>query len=1464
MPAKLNKKRRYVLGKILLWIAGIFVVLLLLLTLLLSLSPVQTFLARRVASYVDAHYGIDVDIGRIEWMPSGKTVLENLVVRDHHGDTLIAVRRLRSFILSYGDLKKNRVRLGNTSVESARLYITQYAGEKTDNLNRLVNIIDSLTAGPVSGNPFLLHIKRVELSDFGFRLRNLNIKNENLYSVEQLSGRIEPFVIRGKEVEAVLEDTRYRDLYGLEVKDMGLRFAYGPGRMLFSDLHWVTESSQINGDIRLHYTREQLRRFFDEVEWSGRLQTDLSGADMNLILRDSVFVPGARITLRSDSLEGVLNEWEWNDAHISTSSGIRFAGDMVVFNLMQPDSLGVQLLTDSLTIGYARLEKMMPDLVHGNIPAFVRNAGDIFARGDLVYFPGRLETHLRINSGAGRLQPDLFIHFNNENAYRGILKMDSLNLGRLFASKDLGMIRGRLQIDGQGFDKQTASARLKGQIQRLDYRRYAYRNLNVSGRLRQGKFDGRLDVNDPNFKMNFQGMVHFGVHENTFDFTASLDSADLYRTHWIKSDTLARLSGVTRMRFRGKTLDDARGTWHLENIDYVNSYNHYHLGFMDIHARDTSGRRRIDIRSDKAVNGYLEGKFKMKNLDDLTLYALGTLLPRFKPGKPLQDAIRFNLVLDGNLLELLDPQLEQVRRTRLKGKIDGAGKYVHVDAQTAMVQYGSTRISGARMILDNQNAIYNLYARSDSIRVGNYPVRGFRAIHLNINDTVFVKSKFYGGNATRDTFDLALYYLSDTANRWTMRLMPSYIRFNGRLWQTGGGKQANAVYYIPLRDSLFIDNIGFRSELSQININGFDTPAKRNITVDVHHFNLDNLQNLISPATWAGNANGQILFGKNKGISFYNGRFSVSGFRFNEVPLGLLNGDFRTLRNKVMFVNLYNRLEGAENIRASGFLDFDTDEMDLNLRSSRLPLQILSPFLKDIFDRIRGTASGHIQMTGAFDNPQYSGRLNLFGAGLRVMELNTDYQFDDNSTILIDKDRFVFNRTGFSDVKYQTRGLLDGQIGFYKFSDWTFDLHITGDRLLALDTPGSDEDLYYGTAFVKGSAGITGDLNKIKIDAQLQSREGTKIHIPLRDVETVGEDDFIRFYRADEYRKQTKNGNIRQKRYYEGLELNLDLDITRDAVIDIVLDQEFGSRLTAKGEGIMLLEITTAGKFNMWGTYQVVDGYYDFRYLGIIDKRFEVDAGSTLAWNGDPYHATLNIRAVYHIPAVDITPLLKDAVALQQKVPVDVVINLTGDLMKPRIDFQIELPQANGIIRSQAEYVLSDPDKRMLQVLSLLYSGNFISEDVLKLNSLTAAEGNLSERVLSVFNSLLQNEVFNVKLDYVPGQQNPQNNVKTDSQVGLTVQTKVNKRIYINGKVVMPVGRYTSSSVSGDIEAVLWLNPDGTYQLHVYNKRTPIEYAGQEEGYTQGIGLRFNTDFDTFRELAAKFGFRITTGEENQ
>src|SRR5690606_41243641 len=83
-----------------------------------------------------------------------------------------------------------------------------------------------------------------------------------------------------------------------------------------------------------------------------------------------------------------------------------------------------------------------------------------------------------------------------------------------------------------------------------------------------------------------------------------------------------------------------------------------------------------------------------------------------------------------------------------------------------------------------------------------------------------------------------------------------------------------------------------------------------------------------------------------------------------------------------------------------------------------------------------------------------------------------------------------------------------------------------------------------------------------------------------------------------------------------GLELDFDLDITQDAEIEIVIDKDSGSTIRGKGEGGLLIEINTNGKFRMFGDFVVFDGIYNFKYGGVIEKKFIVQEGS-LGWDGD-------------------------------------------------------------------------------------------------------------------------------------------------------------------------------------------------------------------------------------------------------
>jgi hypothetical protein len=48
------------------------------------------------------------------------------------------------------------------------------------------------------------------------------------------------------------------------------------------------------------------------------------------------------------------------------------------------------------------------------------------------------------------------------------------------------------------------------------------------------------------------------------------------------------------------------------------------------------------------------------------------------------------------------------------------------------------------------------------------------------------------------------------------------------------------------------------------------------------------------------------------------------------------------------------------------------------------------------------------------------------------------------------------------------------------------------------------------------------------------------------------------------------------------------------------------------------------------------------------------------------------------------------------------------------------------------------------------------------------------------------------------------------------------------------------------------VNEDGTLNLRLFNRENDINYIGQGIGYTQGVGVTYEVDFDTFKELVNK------------
>ena len=58
--------------------------------------------------------------------------------------------------------------------------------------------------------------------------------------------------------------------------------------------------------------------------------------------------------------------------------------------------------------------------------------------------------------------------------------------------------------------------------------------------------------------------------------------------------------------------------------------------------------------------------------------------------------------------------------------------------------------------------------------------------------------------------------------------------------------------------------------------------------------------------------------------------------------------------------------------------------------------------------------------------------------------------------------------------------------------------------------------------------------------------------------------------------------------------MEFNMDINDNAEIEIVIDKQTGSSIIGRGNGNMLAQINTKGKFQMFGDFIVLSGIYNF------------------------------------------------------------------------------------------------------------------------------------------------------------------------------------------------------------------------------------------------------------------------------
>ncbi|MDE6295259.1 MAG: translocation/assembly module TamB, partial [Muribaculaceae bacterium] len=319
--------------------------------------------------------------------------------------------------------------------------------------------------------------------------------------------------------------------------------------------------------------------------------------------------------------------------------------------------------------------------------------------------------------------------------------------------------------------------------------------------------------------------------------------------------------------------------------------------------------------------------------------------------------------------------------------------------------------------------------------------------------------------------------------------------------------------------------------------------------------------------------------------------------------------------------------------------------------------------------------------------------------------------------------------------------------------------------------------------------------------------------------------------------------------------------------LTLVMDPASGDKIEARGGGPLNISYSSVNdELRMLGKYTLDEGKYNFTLQDLILKDFIIKPGSSVAFNGDPMAAVLNIRAAYRVNT-SLTELdqsfATDRDLNRTNVPVDAMLLVTGDMTNPDIKFDIELPTLNEEVAQKVRSIISSEDMMNKQMIYLLALNRFYPTEYMG-NSATGGEW------ASVASSTLSSQIQNIlgqltdKLTVAPSLHSDKGDF-SDLEVDVALSSRLfNNRLLINGNLGYRDPSTSSTTFVGDFDIEYLLTSNGNLRLKAYNHFNDQNYYLKSALTTQGLGLIFRRDFDKLLPSRKRKQVRDTTNKSGK
>ena len=1443
----------------------------------------QSVLARMVTTYLSQELNADIKINEVTVTAFFNVLIKGVEINDLHQKNIFSAEQVEVNIDKF-NYKKRKLNVKQLKLKRANIDLIVYQNEEDMNFQFLINHFtpnDSIEpiADSIQHKKWDISISAIQLSKSKFSMINENKAvtevgmDYDRIVVDDIDLALAKLRFIGDTVLFEIKKLNAIEKSGFLIKEFSGEFAISDKILEAKNLKIETNQSQLDLDFKFSYNDfSAYDEFIDAVLIDAKLRNStINLADLGFFAPE-LFTMDDKIFINA-SFKGTVEDFTADQLRFKFGNSTSFEGKLSMKGLPYIETTQIVLKIDEFHTSAKDLAGFaLPiDGKYLELPTELYEFGECSMIGNLDGVYKDFTSNLVLKTEIGNLLAEMKMNSSDSSGttiYNGHIQSLKFDLGKLFKIPEyLGTMNLDLNVDGSGLTNDDIKLKLDGVISSVELMQNNYNQIIINGELADKKFNGNLDVTDENIDFQFNGSVDFKKDIPEFNFNADVQHANLYNINLLKYDSTATLSTQLNLNYAGLNLDDLEGKIQVSNTIYKQNNKIYKLDNLTLNADyDNLQNKIIELRSDY-VDADINGKFKFAELYASVESLIGQYIPRFfydsiniKPTLTSQKLdFEINFKNSDVLTNLLYPGLKIAPKSKIEG-------YYYTDINSFYVQANSTEIElmGVKfydwylktdndekaflILTGSKDVVFKTATENDSTSFG---LENFNLLASVQNDSINYRVAWNDFvTSDNNTGYLSGYFKFNNRTEFEMKLKRADFMINNMAWNI----DLNSHLYFD--KSLFsIDSLKIFSDQQSLFLTGAAS-GQTNDTLKVifRNWNLSNFDLLINDPNL--NVDG-IIDGEIQLMDLYDSpkvtaQLGIAKLALNEQKLGrgviksTWNNDNNSLEASFDIINIGNAGEGKVfGIAGTYFPYRDEHNLDFGIDLSNLDLQILSPYVSDFMSELEGLASGRLLLDGSLAKPRIIGNVNLMRTGVKIDYTNVKYSLSNE--IKFRENEIQFNHV----VLYDTLGnqaICQGKITHEYFNNFKFDINIKPQKVLGLNTNKSQNSMFYGTAFASGDVNIHGPLDEIVIDIAVRSEKGTQIKIPISYDSEMTETNYIVFVNSAD----TVSKPIDYKVDLSGLSLNLNLSVTQDADIELFLPYKMGN-IRADGNGDINIAVNSRGDFEILGDYFIHQGTFLFTLQNLVSRRFSILEGGKISWTGNPYEAELDIKTLYKTKA----SLAGFDIANDRRYNIDCFLDLSQQLFDPTIHFSIGIPNIDKDDEQKVFAQLDTNNEAQMnqQMISLLVLGSFSSS-----SNMTPSAGEIGASSINVLSNQLSNWLSQISKDFDVGINYRPSGAYTEQEVEVALSTQLfNNRVLIDGNFGVLGGPQSNnaSGIVGDVNVEVKITDDGKFRIKAFN-RSNINSAYNSNAlddrspYTQGVGIFYRREFDSFGDLFSK------------